>query len=54
MSWMEDVVQLSGGEVIAVDDKRQRRFSRPQAGSESVALWSVRGHVAMEWCLDRV
>ena len=25
MSWMEDVVKLSGGEVIAVDGKMQRR-----------------------------
>ena len=25
MSWIEDVVKLSGGEIIAVDGKTQRR-----------------------------
>ena len=41
MSWMEDVVKLSGGEVIAVDGKTQRRSHDRRRGVKALHMVSA-------------
>ena len=41
MSWMEDVVKLSGGEIIAVDGKTQRRSHDRKRGVKALPMVSA-------------
>ena len=41
MSWMEDVVKLSGGEIIAVDGKTQRRSHDRRRGVKALHMVSA-------------
>ncbi len=41
MSWMEDVVKLSGGEIIAVDGKTQRRSHDRKRGMKAMHMVSA-------------
>ena len=50
MSWMEDVVKLSGGEVIAVDGKTHRRThdrSRGMKALHMVSAWACGNGVVL-------
>ena len=49
-SWMEDVVKLSGGEIIAVDGKTQRRSHDRKQGVKAlhmVSAWACRNKVVL-------
>ena len=41
MSWMEDVVKSSGGEIIAVDGKTQRRSHDRRRGVKALHMVSA-------------
>ena len=41
MSWMEDVVKLSGGEIIALDGKTQRRSHDRRRGVKALHMVSA-------------
>ena len=50
MSWMEDVVTLSGGEIIALDGKTQRRSHDRKRGVKAlhmVSAWACRNGVVL-------
>ena len=50
MSWMEDAVKLSGGEIIAVDGKTQRRSHDRKRGLKAlhmVSAWASRNGVVL-------
>ena len=50
MSWMEDVVKLSGGEIIAIDGKTHRRSHDRKKGVKAlhmVSAWACRNGVVL-------
>ena len=57
MSWMEDAVKLSGGEIIAVDGKTQRRSHDRKRGLKAlhmVSAWASRNGGATRFpCVGR-